>query len=303
MTDTQFTTREMPWTKLGTVIDQPVSPAEAIRLAGLDWGVELSPLKTTFKGKTIDVPDRYAVLRDTDGKVLGNVGSKYETFHNTEAFEFFEPITANGDGAIVAAGSLRNDRVPFIVAKAPLPFSVLDADEHNLFWLLRTSHDGTKAVEVAQMIIRGQCMNQLGMPSFTRNAEQRWAVPHVSNLRDKLREAEHVLSATEDYVASFTETAERLAAVDLEVEEFRAMLTTIMPERPRTVEVIDKMAALFTGSDTHEHTGNGWGAVNAVSEYFDWMRNTSSEEARLFVSVDGQAARTRSRVAAMLLAR
>jgi phage/plasmid-like protein (TIGR03299 family) len=300
--DTQFTTRTMPWMKLGTQIDTPVSPAEAIKLAGLDWGVELAPLQTTFKGKVVEVPDRYAVLRDTDGKVLGNVGSKYETFGNAEAFEFFEPLTANGDAVIEAAGSLRNDRVPFIVARAPEPFTVLDQDEHNLFWLLRTSHDGTKAVEVAQMIIRGQCMNGLGMPAFTRNAMQRWAVPHVSNLREKLTEAEKVLTRSDEYVDSFTETAERLAAIDLDVKDFRELLTAVIPDRPKTPEVIDRMEALFTGG-AHDHTGNGWGAVNAVSEYFDWGRNTSSEEARLFASVDGQAARTRSRVAAILLNR
>src|SRR5688500_6929512 len=93
--ETKFTTRTMPWAQLGTVIDKPVSPAEALVLAGLDWGVELAPLMTRFNGEVIDVPDRYAVLRDTDGKVLGNVGSKYETFSNREAFDFFEPLTAN----------------------------------------------------------------------------------------------------------------------------------------------------------------------------------------------------------------
>lgn len=299
----KFSTRTLPWMKLGTVIEDPVSPGEAIKLAGLDWRVDLAPLQAVYRGKVLDVPDRFAVVRDSDSAVLGNVGSKYETFQNEEAFEFFTPLTDAGDAVIHAAGPLRHGRVVFMVAKAPESIDVLGDDSHDLFWLLRTSHDGTKAVEVALMMLRGRCMNSLGMPSFTREAQQRWAVTHVSTLKDRLAEAQSTMTRTDAYVESFVQTAERLAAIDVELGDFTRLLEQVLPDRPRRPEVIERMSRLFESSPTNGFTGNGWGAVNAISEYFDWSRDTRSDEARLYASVDGVAARTRGRAAAMLLAR
>lgn len=302
--DVKFSTRVLPWMKLGTVIDEPVSPVEAIRLADLDWEVHKHPIRTQVGNDWVEVPDRYATVRDSDGKILEVVGGTYETYQNREAFEFLEPLTDDGSIRIHAAGQLRGGRQVFMVAEVPDALEVLD-DPLDLHLVIRTGHDGTKAVQVMMMPLRGMCMNQLALPSFSGNARQRWSVAHTSTLRERLAEAQSTLVGADAYAAEFRRTAERLAATKIELDELEDLLKVALPDRPQRPDAIAKITGLFTGSETIQDRfrGTGWAAVNAVTEYFDWYRSGSTDEGRFHGALDGVPDRIRSRTTALLLAR
>lgn len=302
--DVKFSTRTLPWMKLGTVIDEPVSPTEAIRLADLDWEVHKHPLRTKVGRDWVDVPDRYATVRSSDAKIFEVVGSTYETYQNREAFEFLEPLTDDGSIRIHAAGQLRGGRQVFLVAEVPDALEVLD-DPMDMNLVVRTGHDGTKAVQVMTMPLRGMCMNQLALPSFTAGARQRWSVAHTSTLRERLAEAQSTLIGVDSYAAEFKRTAERLAASRIELEDFEDLLTHALPDRPQRPDAIAKITGLFTSSETIQDRfrNTGWAAINAVTEYFDWYRSGSTDEGRFHGALDGVPDRIRSRTTALLLAR
>src|SRR4026209_63472 len=67
-------TGEVPWHRLGTKLDQPATAREAIEAAGLNYAVELKPLKTT---DGTDVWTRKATVRMDTNDVLGVVGNGY----------------------------------------------------------------------------------------------------------------------------------------------------------------------------------------------------------------------------------
>lgn len=307
MEDTMISTRQLPWVKLGTVIDEPMTPADAISRAGLDWTVDKQPLFARIAGKMTEVKDRFAIVRSDDHKILGTVGSHYETYQNVEAFDFLTGLVDDPDSAVIeAVGSARSGRQVFMVVRFPgMLDDVLEGDEHELYAVVRTGHDGTKAVQVLVMPLRGKCMNMLGLHSFGKDAPQRWSLQHVSTLQERMAEARHTLAMVDTYSDEYTMMAKRLAAVDVEEAELRTILEHALPARPKTSEVIDGILERFETSPTIDDRfrRTGWGAVNAVTEHMDWGRARMTDEGRFHSALDGTSARVRNRATALLLAR
>lgn len=294
--------------QLGTVIPEPMTPLEAIQKAGLDWTVDKQPLFTRGPNDELqEVNDRFAIRRSSDGKILGTVGTRYETFQNSEAFDFLTGLVDDPSAAIIeAAGTVRGGRQVFVVVRFPgMLADVLDGDTHELYAIVRTGHDGTKAVQVLVMPLRDKCMNMLGLHSFGRDAPQRWSLQHVSTLGERMAEAQHTLSMVDAYSAEYTAMAERLAAIDIEEADLRDMLERVLPQRPRTSELINGIAERFVKSPTIDDRfrNTAYGAVNAITEHMDWGRARTTAEGRFISALDGTSARVRNRATALLLAR
>ena len=100
--ESMFSVKQVPWHGLGAVIQDAPTISEGIKLAGLDWEVELRNA-STLDG--IPLQTR-AVVRKTDNKVVGEVGPKYVPLQNLEAFDFFQPFIDAGEAELTTAGSL-----------------------------------------------------------------------------------------------------------------------------------------------------------------------------------------------------
>ena len=83
-----FVTGEPAWHRLGTVIEQATTSAEAIGLAGLDWRVEQWPVRAfdpdnhsveaaSTEPVEVGIPDAVANVRTDTKAVLGVVGRRY----------------------------------------------------------------------------------------------------------------------------------------------------------------------------------------------------------------------------------
>src|SRR5438128_2529125 len=115
---------QAPWHGLGVALDNPPAVAEAIRLAGLDWTVDLRPCVAQLPGSLWgDEQDRFfgtdhfATIRMVADipRVLGVVGPNYRPLQNSEAFAFFQPFLDTGGATIETAGSLCHGRRVWIL--------------------------------------------------------------------------------------------------------------------------------------------------------------------------------------------
>jgi phage/plasmid-like protein (TIGR03299 family) len=302
--DAAFTARTVPWgsTSTATVINKAIPTAEAIRKAGLDWEVELRPVRFPSRDGKRSLPfkGRDVIVRVDTDTPIEVCSDDYTIVQNREAFDFIDSIHP----LIAAAGSLRKGRQVFIVAEAK-EFTVVDDDQHQLFVVLRTSHDKSRAVEVFLLPIRGQCMNQLPLRTFGRDAAQRWSVPHVSTAKEKLAEARDVILGSERYIEEFTEMAAKLAAIDLELDETRRILERVLPDRPQRDSVIDTIADMSQNGPFVGHPKTGWGLTNAVGEYFDHIRTGHgiTPESRFTNALSGATNKAVNRTAQLLLRR
>lgn len=303
---TTFTTRELPWIKLGTVIDHPVNAAEASKLGGLDFEVTLEEAGYMRGGKWHKQENRRALIRKDTDEFYGFCSTDYETVQYHEAFDFLDAINPQ----YVSAGTLRDGRQGFMVVKLP-EHTQLDIalkgeiDPHELYVIVRASHDMSKGVEVVVTTLRGKCMNMLTLPSLTAGAPQRWSIRHIGNPHAKLREAQAVLANTERYEQAFRSITRRLVDVEVKRDEVPMILQRVLPDKPQREKQIEAITAAYDGAPTVGFTGTGWGVVNAVSEYFMWERTGGlrTAESTFRDNLDGAAHKMVGRTAQLLLRR
>ncbi|MGB2791287.1 MAG: DUF932 domain-containing protein [Candidatus Moraniibacteriota bacterium] len=299
--ETMFSAREVPWHGLGVITEDVLTAKDAIIAAGLDWDVELRNIyvASSDKKSKLILPGNHAVVRTSDDRVLGTVRSRYVPFQNRDAFAFADSLVDSGEAKYETAGALRDGRVVFLTMKVPTDIKIAGEDAHDLYVVLRTSHDGSKAIGVYVTPIRVVCMNTM---TFAVNAaEQKWSMPHVSTVEGKLQEARETIRLTFDYADQFVVMGNQLVSTKITDDQLVALLEDVMPNRPKTADVIDQMMHLYRSSETNGYQGTAWGGLNAITEYFDHGRETRSQEAVFHNIMDGEIATIRNNAAQRLL--
>jgi phage/plasmid-like protein (TIGR03299 family) len=296
---TEFSTREVPWMKIGKLEKKAKTAAQAAKMVGLDFTVSKRPAGfMDADGKTIWTENRVAVVRDDTEELFEYVGKDYEALQFGEAFDFMDAISPR----FVAAGQLRGGRQGFMVVEPEVKIAPL-GDEHELFIVLRTSHDRSRALEVSIMSLRGKCMNQLTLSTFSKGAKQRWSIPHTTTMRDKMKEAQFTMAQLDKYTAAFNRLAEKLMLVHPTEKRARAILEDAVPHylggkgRPK---VLDTIVDLWhNDEDRVGYNDTGWGLVNAASEFLEWHRQgrPDNTEARFMTALNGGTHKTLDRIA------
>jgi phage/plasmid-like protein (TIGR03299 family) len=308
---TSFTTRHLPWAKIGHVIDKTdVDAHEAAILAGLDFDVDsrdVAYLDRTDPDGTEHwkrITTRRALVNNRDGNWLSIVSTDYRPVQYGDAFNFLDEINPR----YVAGGALSDGKQGFLIVQLPEHAS-FDArpggepDPHDLYVMVRTSHDLSKGIEVALLTLRGKCMNQLTLPSLTADAPQRWNVRHVGDPHAKLVEAKLVLQRAPRYAEVISNRIRQLTDLQVTPRRLNVILKHVLrPTLKNRDQMIDRILEM-ANRPTVGFEGTGWGAVNTVSEYFQWGRPTATRTAQsLFTdSLDGDGARYVRQVATALL--
>lgn len=317
----QYTERTVPWMKLGKVVDSPLTAADAAKEGGLDFTVSArnvyftcddigdSATEDTTPDCLRQMTNRRIIVRDDTLEPLSIVSSGYPILQYHEAFDFMDTAVKEmgGEGArYVAAGALKGGKQGFMVVRLPdtMQVNVLDgSDPHEMFAVLRTSMDLTRAVEVMAMPLRGKCMNQLTLTSFAANVPHRWSVAHTSTMTTKLAEAHGSLIKLDAYTKRFNEIAKRLVSIKLNDEQCKVILNQVLPKHNKKIEdVVDGIVQKMHHAPTVGWAGTGWGLVNAVSEHYDW-RPAGTSESRFLNALQGVTHKVINKTAARILSR
>jgi phage/plasmid-like protein (TIGR03299 family) len=310
--DKSFTSRRAPWYKLGPQIDGDVDAATAAKLGGLDFEVELRPAvrpqrRSDGKGwNYVQVPSRRTLVRVDTDEFVDYVSSDYKMLQYGEAFSFMDTINPR----YVSAGSMSNGKQGFIVAQLPELHALNleingEVDPHELFVIIRTSHDRSKAIEISLMPLRERCMNQLALNSFSQGAPQRWSIKHIGDVAKRMEEAQRVLVRAPKYAEIFANKARQLGSVSVNSEDARTILKRVLPDKAKRDDQIAAIVGAFESSEFVGFTGTGWGLANAVSEYFDWGRNagTRTDQSQFTSGLTGDTAKYFNRTAQLILNR
>lgn len=263
-----------PWHGLGNVIEGLATAEEALKLAGLDWDVELRQLYMPMPdGSYAPVKDRFSTTRVTDNKSLGIVSKGYHVYQNVEAFNFLNAITDTGSGEAVfsTAGSLFGGSRTFITLKIGNGFTVGDNDAHDLYLMVTNSHDGSQAFTASVTPIRAVCNNTvtLGLAA----AKTKWTLRHKVSLDGKVHEAREALEMAFTYEDAFAEEVERLMEVEMTKDKFFKIVDKIVPASKRQHDKdVEELMSIWENEPTVAMgggEGNGWGAFNAVTYFTD----------------------------------
>lgn len=286
-----FSAKELPWHRLGKVLDNVVTAEEALSLAKLDWEVILKPVFFQNADGTFEqVPDRFSATRDRDNRSLGIVSSEYNPFQNIDAFSFFDTITGSGDAKYETAGSLRGGQRVFLSAKIGDTLTVGDSEDLDTYLLISTSHDGTQAFTAAVTMIRPVCANTVS--AALREAKRKWSIRHNSTLDGKIQEAREALNLTFRYQDAFSAKVEEMLNIEMEKDEFIRIMSDVLPDQKRKKEKnLEDLVSVFENEKTvidSEAAGTVYGAYNALTFWSDHVLESRSDAARFTSIAEGK---------------
>lgn len=307
-----FSVKEKAWHNLGQIVQDYPTSEEAIKFAGLDYEVEKSSLFTKGAGiientngiemidSELEVPNYFANIRTDNNTVLGVVGKDYHIVQNREAFSFFDAIVGGGDGILYeTAGALGNGECIFITAKLPDYIRVGNSDDiTEKYIFLTTSHDGSGSITAAFTPVRIVCQNTLN--ASLKNMSNVVRIRHTAGAKQRLDDAHKVMGLANKLSNELESTFNHWVKIKVGDDEMKRLIQLALCPNKETLNHLQKgnfddvstvfkntvddafAYAMISESQQMDTTkGTLFGAYNAVTGYFQNVRNYKDNEAKL----------------------
>lgn len=279
---------QVPWHGLGVKLETPPTIEEALEYAGLNWTVERKPL--VIQGSDILVPN-YATVRSTDSKVLGVVGKDYRVLQNSKAFEWFQKFLDSGEVELDTAGSLREGRHVWILARVKHdPIEIVPGDEVVQFILLSNSHDGSASIRAGFTGVRVVCANTIAA-AHSASASKLMRIRHSESAEIALDKVRESLDIGRREFRSTAEGMRLMARKGVNITDLKKYVREVFEPKVSleqnaeltnaTLEnLCDRIVPLFEtgrGAELKGVKGTAWGAYNAVTELLTWVKGRNND--------------------------
>ncbi len=324
-----FSVKEKAWHGLGQMVEGYPTSAEALKYAGLDYTVEKRKLVTydnqSLLGDaapvypTIQVPHYYATMRTDSQVVLGVVGKEYQVVQNVDAFSFFDAIVG-GDGIqYETAGALGKGERIFITAKLPTYIKVAGKDLIEKYLFLTTSHNGYGSITAAFTPVRIVCNNTLN--AALKNSTNSLKIRHTVNAKERLEQAHKVMGITNQLSGQLEAIFNQWAKVRITDPDLKKLIQLAMIPNKEALKNVragkdDELSTCFKNvcetvyqyhmtspaQQTGSAKGTVFGAYNAITGYFQNVRQYKNEEAKMKSLLYGGTAQTKTQKAFSLCA-
>lgn len=316
-----YSLRKPAWHGLGTVVNEPASTPDILKLARMDWTVEKVPLLARVPDLGIDaegsvvevmgeveVPSHRAVRRTDTGAILGVVGADWTPVQNEQLFAWLNALGSWGDLTVETAGCLDNGRTVWALARMDaLQWEMDSVDVIRPYLLLSNGHAGQRALTIMPTTVRVVCANTLRMSD--RQTDRRhakkgdglaagWKLHHTTDIGNRMEEARDILVRTTEAWKTTTEEFTRLAESSFDagmLDEIVAKVWKGEDDEPTgkrgaqiAAERLGKIRHLLEAptNTTTSARGSAWGALNAITEFLD-----HETKVRATVGKDPQEAR------------
>ena len=266
---------ETPWHGLGKKLPQDVSPEQMMTAAGLDWEVEKRAnfIKTD---KGYKKTGTFSLIRKTDEKVLTQVGEGWNPVQNIEAFEFFSDFCKEGSMSMHTAGSLKEGRYVWALAKVGSDFELFNGDKIEGYLLFSNPHQFGKSIDVKFTPIRVVCNNTLTLSLNTKSANQ-VRITHASIFDPEM--VKNTLGIASAQMQSYKETAEVLGKAQMSDKGFKEFLGKVFGETTREAGMNKNALLAYNILETQPGAdfakGSWWQGLNAATYVMDHLQGRS----------------------------
>lgn len=229
--------------------------------------------------------DNKVLFRSDTHAPLSVVSNRYKVVQPKEILEFYRSLVSAGGFELETAGSLKNGRRVWALAKTNQQTVLKGNDAVKAYLLLVTSNDGTLCTQAFFTSVRVVCQNTLHLA--LDDAQGVVKVPHSTTFDPKAVKAALGLglSAWDKFGRSMKALANRPVS---EVEA-RAYLETVLGDEfeddGKVHRPIQTIYELFSGkglgADMQSAQNTAWGLVNSLSEYTDHHARARSQDNRL----------------------
>ena len=273
MMETMAYAGETPWHGLGVQVENDLSVEEMVAAAGIDWTVSKHP--TFYRvGDTEIETGKFALIRDTDNKFLSNVSDGWEPCQNVDAFSIFEEFVERSELEMHTAGSLKDGRVVWGLAKMKEQFALFNDDVTEQYLLLVNPHTFGNGIHVRSTPIRVVCNNTLSFALGKASEVQSTQNHRTVFDAERMKEA---IGIAQDKLKKYEEMAIFLSSKRYNDQSFRNFLQQIFPNHTmkedkkedlsrnaqRAYDVVEEQPGAEFGK------GTWWQAFNSVSYLTD----------------------------------
>lgn len=261
---------DVPWHGLGVRVDNNLTPAEMMTAAGLDWDVIERPTYAEINGKVLWTGMK-ALIRETDHRVLTQVGPDWNPVQNSEAFEFFADFVEAGKMEMHTAGSLRNGELVWALAKVGESFELFNGDKVESFMLFSNPHQYGKSIDVRFTPIRVVCNNTL---TLSLNAKAKTAVTLNHRKKFDAEEVKKVLGVASHKLDTYRDMAAFLGSKRTTEDTVREYFGHLLGKNAKDESKLSRTAnqaleILHTQPGAEYAEGSWWQPFNAITYMTD----------------------------------
>jgi phage/plasmid-like protein (TIGR03299 family) len=201
-------TGDVPWHGLGVKVSNDLTPTQMLKAAGLDWTVDPVELFAEVGSKRLPTGHR-ALVRSSDQRVIEVITDDWNPVQNEAAFEFFNDFVAHGDMSMETAGSLKDGKIVWALAKVKESFDLFGGkDRVDAYLHFTNPHQYGQSIDVRFTPIRVVCNNTLTL-SLNSKSKNMVKVSHRREFdADQVKEA---LGIAKQKLAKYKEMAEFLS--------------------------------------------------------------------------------------------
>lgn len=220
-----FSHRQSAWHGLGQVVERPVTDAEAINLAGLNWDVRAVPLK---REDGPDISSHKSLVRADTNETLGVVGSGYSIVQNSRLFEFLRGLEGYTDVTIETAGALGKGETVWVLAHVPTLQFDIKGDPHKCYLAAINYHNGMGHLTILPTCVRIVCQNTMRMATEAQvlgTLTSGFYIRHTSGIEEAIQRVQQAYVETTPMWKRTKELLNGLAAAPLSEEKITRLFT------------------------------------------------------------------------------
>ena len=292
MVETMAYAGSVPWHGLGVPVSNDLTPIQMMDKAGLNWPVREVESFIEFDGKRMATGQK-SLVRETDGKILTNVGENWNPCQNETAFEFFTDFVMSGDMEMHTAGSLKGGQMVWALAKVKESFELFGGDQVDSYLLFSNPHQYGKSIDVRFTPIRVVCNNTLTL-SLDSKKDNSVKVGHRADFNpESVKES---LGIAKSKLNTYKEMAEFLGKKRFTTDSLIEYYNSVFPrtsdkrvqDKALSVETLSRNAkqaydALQQQPGAKYAEGSWWQAFNSVTYITDHVQGRSADN-RLYSS-------------------
>jgi phage/plasmid-like protein (TIGR03299 family) len=272
---------ETPWHGLGIPVHNDLTPDQMLVKAGLDWTVDKIPAHVRINGDVVPT-GQHALVRSSDGKILSNISEDWNPVQNHEAFDFFNDFVMSGDMEMHTAGSLKEGKNVWALAKVKDSFEILGGDRVDSYLLFSNPHEYGKCIDIRFTPIRVVCNNTLTL-SLGTSSDLFVRLNHRRNFDGEL--VKRTLGIAHKKMGTYKEVAEMLSTKNFTGETLTEYLQSVFPAlstKAKDTKILSRPAqqafeVLETQPGAEFGEGTFWQAFNAVTYTVDHLLGHSPE--------------------------
>lgn len=282
---------QKPYHGLGEQLKQGQPIDDWVRAAGLDWEIQMLPVRYLIGGHDLLMPERFVLARSDTHQALSIVSDDYMPVQPRKVLEFYRDLVERRHYTLETAGALNGGRKVWALAKTGLVADVGSeaADKLGAYVLLATSFDKSLATTVTFTSVRVVCQNFLDFAIKDSKSAGRRSIKVNHSQKFDVDAVHAELGLMDASWESFKQKLNPMVGMKLNSDAAREFFTSLLitPKEKeegkfsdrKEREVVQLMSLYASAPGQSIATANGtlWGAVNAVTYFVDHVRSGATE--------------------------